>query len=96
MRERDFATFLNGEPSISSDKAVTTRISHARNAEKIIGIDLDIVVSSDDATFEALEKIKNNDSKEHAPMQNAVRKYYKFCNGKEFPKTKNYHSAKHP
>ena len=96
MREHDFATFLNGEPSISSDKAVTTRIRHARKAERIIGIDLDMVVSSDDATFEALEKLKSTDSRAHAPMQNAVRKYYKFRNGRGFPRMKDYHSPKHP
>ena len=96
MREHDFFVFLNGEPSISSEKAVTTRIRHARNAERIIGLDLDMVVCDDDATFEALTKLKNSDSKAHAPLQNAVRKYYKFQNGKEFPKIKNYHSPKHP
>ena len=88
--------FLNGEPSISGDKAITTRIRHARNAERIVGIDLDVVVCDDDATFDALTKLKNSDSKAHAPMQNAVRKYYKFCNGKVFPHMKNYHSPKYP
>ena len=96
MKEHDFADFLNREPSISSEKAVTTRIRHARNAEKIIGTDLDSVVCDDDATFDALTKLKNSDSKAHAPLQNAVRKYYKFRNGKEFPRMKNYHSQKHP
>ena len=95
MREHDFSIFLSNEPSISSSKAIATRIRHARNAERIIGIDLDIVVSDDDTAFEALEQLKNTDSKAHAPMQNAVRKYYKFRNGKEFPRMKKYHSSKH-
>ncbi len=96
MNEYDFKLFLANEPSISSHKAITTRLRHARNAQKSIGTDLDIVVSDDDTMFEALEKLKNSDSKAHAPMQNAVRKYYKFRNSKEFPRMKNYHSQKHP
>ena len=96
MREQDFVDFLNNDPSISSSKAVATRMKHARRAELLIGTDLDIVVNDDDAMYEALEKLKQSDSPSHAPMQNAVRKYYKFRNGKEFPKMKDYHSPKHP
>ena len=96
MREKDFADFLNNEPSISSSKAVAIRMKHAKRAEQLIRTDLDTVINNDDAMYEVLEKLRQSDSPSHAHMQNAVRKYYKFRNGREFPKMKDYHSPKHP
>ena len=37
MGEHDFSIFLSNEPSIGSSKAVSTRLKHARNAQKTIG-----------------------------------------------------------
>ena len=96
MRKQDFENFLCKEPSITSTKAVSTRVKHAKKVEAILGVSLDVTVSNDDSMYEALDQLQQSDSKAHAPMQNALRKYYKFCNGKEFPRMKNYHSPKHP
>ena len=94
MKEHDFEIFLNKESLLSS--AISTRIRHAKRAEKLLGIDLDNVVNDDDIMYETLKKLKPKDSQSHSHMQNAVRKYYIFRNGKEFPRMNNYHSPKHP
>ena len=96
MREQDFLLFLNNEPTVSSTKAVATRLRHAKRAQTLLGRDLDDVVSDDDVMYQSLKDLRKSDSQAHAPMQNAVRKYYKFRNGKEFPRMKEYHSPKHP
>ena len=96
MRERDFEIFLRHEPSITSEKAVASRIIKAKKAEKILGKDLDTVVSNDDTMYESLIELQPHEDPAHTPMQNAVRKYYKFTHKIEFPRLKNYHSAKHP
>ena len=96
MQESSFEIYLSNDPSISSAKAVQSRIGKARLAETILGMGLDDVVSDDDTMFEALRKIQSCEDPKHNPIQNAVRKYYKFVNGKEFPRMRNYHSAKHP
>lgn len=90
MRENDFEIFLNKEPSISSGKSIERRLRYAKEAEKILNEELDVIVKDDDTMNQALEKLKNSDSKEHSHLQNILRKYYKFSNGKEFPKLKDY------
>lgn len=96
IRERDFEIFLSHEPSITSDKAVASRMVKARKAEDILGKSLDVVVSDDDTMYESLIELQSHEDPAHTPMQNAVRKYYKFTHEREFPRLKNYHSPKHP
>ena len=96
MREHDFEIFLSCEPSITSKKAVASRMVKARKAEEILGKDLDTVVSNDDTMYESLINLQSHEDPAHTPMQNAVRKYYKFTHKREFPRLKNYHSPKHP
>ena len=97
MREHDFGIFLSCEPSITSEKAVAARMTKARKAEAILGESLDVVVSDDDTMYEVLTELQLHEDPAHTPMQNAVRKYYKFTHeGKEFPRLKDYHSPKHP
>ena len=96
MRERDFEIFLSNEPSITSEKAVASRMVKARKAEEIFGKPLDTIVSNDDTMYESLIDLQPHEDPAHTPMQNAVRKYYKFINNREFPRLKNYHSLKHP
>ena len=95
-QEYDFKKFLSCEPSITSEKAVISRMVKARKAEEILGKELDTVVSDDDTMYESLIELQPREDPAHTPMQNAVRKYYKFTNGREFPRLKNYHSTKHP
>ena len=96
MREHDFEIFLSSELSITSEKAVASRMVKARKAEEILGKNLDTVVSNDDLMYESLVDLQPHENPAHTPMQNAVRKYYKFTHEKEFPRLKNYHSPKHP
>lgn len=96
MREHDFEIFLGTEPSITSDKAVSSRLVKARKAEVILGKNLNTIVSNDDTMYESLLALQPHENPAHTPMQNAVRKYYKFINEREFPRLKDYHSPKHP
>ena len=87
QREADFERFLMSEKSITSPKAVASRMSKARKAEGILDLSLDAVVADDDDSLVAL---KPHEDPAHTPMQNAVRKYYKLVNGKEFPQLRYY------
>ncbi|MCQ2513982.1 MAG: hypothetical protein MJ089_02660 [Ruminococcus sp.] len=90
QNERLFEDFLSQEPSITSAKAVTSRMYRARKAEEILGISLDEVVADDDRMYDSLMGLKPHENPAHTPMQNAVRKYYKFKNHKEFPQLRYY------
>ena len=94
MNERDFENFLN--KASTTPAATATRLKWAKKAEELLGMSLDTVVSDDDTMFEALHKLRENEDPKHNRIQNAVRKYYQFRNGKEFPKLRYYHSPKHP
>ena len=89
MQEKLFREFLE-QLGTFTQKAITTRVAKANAAERIIGCGLDMVVSDDDKMFDALVSLKPNENPKHNPMQNAVRKYYIFKNGKEFPQLRYY------
>ena len=88
--ENKFFTFLLSEKTISSEKAVRSRMAKARAAERILNAELDEIVSNDDLMYDSLVILSRNEDPAHTPMQNAVRKYYKFTHGKEFPRMKDY------
>jgi hypothetical protein len=90
QRESDFTRFLMQEKSITSPNAISSRMSKARTAEGILGKDLDIIVSDDDLMYDSLIALKPHEDPAHAPLSNALRKYYKFINGKEFPQLRYY------
>lgn len=96
MMEQPFEIYLINDPAIISPNAVKSRMSKARKAEEILKTSLDVVVSDDDRMYEALEELQQHENPKSNPMQNVVRKYYKFKNEREFPRKKDYHSAKHP
>ena len=96
MLEQAFEIYLTNDPSITSPLAVKSRLSKARKAEEILKTSLDEVVSNDDRMYEALEELQQHENPKSNPMQNVVRKYYKFKNDRVFPRKKDYHSAKHP
>ena len=86
MRENEFRKFLeNAENIDSKDKAVQSRISRANIAEEIIGASLDSVVNDDYKMYKALMCIKADGRERNGNIQNALRWYYKFVNGKGFP-----------
>ncbi|MEN6327713.1 MAG: hypothetical protein ABFD18_16090 [Syntrophomonas sp.] len=89
MRENAFKNFLENDSSISSkDKAVTSRVAKAVNVGKTYGVDLDSIVIDDRKTYDLLIRIQPNDV--HGVKQNAVRKYYAFVNGADFPRLRNF------
>lgn len=90
MDESGFRRSLETDENNLTNNGINFRISKGRKAEEILGIDLDDVVSSDSAMLSALEKLQIHEDPTHNPMQNAVRKYYIFRNGKEFPRKKDF------
>ena len=96
MKADLFKIYLTKDPAITSRGAVEKRMSEAAKAEEILGKSLDAVVRDDDLMYESLIELQKHENPAHNPMQNAVRKYYKFVNEKEFPQKRHYHSAKHP
>lgn len=91
MRELEFRRFLEAAEKINSkDKAVNSRISRANTEEEIIGTSLDYVVADDDRMYEALLKIRQTSRERSGNIQNAVRWYYRFINGKELPTVVSY------
>jgi hypothetical protein len=93
MREVEFRNFLINDSNIKSKvKAVNSRVAKALKVEREFNINLDDVVKNDEAMYHLLIQIqeKFNDRLYHNAYQNAVRKYYLFVNGREFPKLKQY------
>lgn len=90
MLEKGFEDFLYADPQIKSDKAVASRMTRARNAEEILGASLDVIVACDDTMYDAMIRLKDNGDT-RGNIQNAVRKYYIYKNGKEFPQMRHYH-----
>ena len=87
MRTEEFRGFLEDEERIESKtKAVNSRISKANTAESILGENLDSIVSDDMKMYEALLKIQADPREKSGNIQNALRWYYRFVNGKEFPR----------
>ncbi len=90
MMENAFREFLYDDPNIKSDKAVASRLSKARKAEEILGMDFDYIVSSDDLMYDSLVILRQSEKPANGVLQNALRKYYIFKNGKEFPRLNSY------
>ena len=86
LREQDFADYLNNDPNIKSKvKAVNSRLSKARLVERQLSASLDSIVADDNLMYETLCRIKNELNDTNGNISNAVRKYYLFSTGKEFP-----------
>lgn len=86
MREEQFKAYLLG---CVGEKGVSSRMVKARKAERILNASLDTVVVDDDTMYEALLKIGEQDNL-RSSMQNAVRYYYRFINGRAFPQLRDY------
>ena len=87
MREEQFKTYLCG---CVGQNGVNFRMSKARAAEEILGNNLDSVVADDALMYQALVSLQGHEDPKHNPMQNAVRYYYRFRNGRDFPTKKAY------
>lgn len=93
MREVEFKQFLINNSDIESKvKAVNSRVAKALMVERQLDINLDNEVKGDEKMYSLLLRIQKelNDGLHHNVYQNAVRKYYLFVNGKEFPRLKQY------
>lgn len=93
--EAEFKAFLSKEPTITSSKAISSRVVKVNNAEVILkeingDITLDDIVANDDLMYDSLLALQPHENPKHTPMQNALRKYYKFRNGCEFPRLRDY------
>ncbi len=71
-----------------TDKAINSRMSRARRAEKVLGYSLDRAVSTDEKMYESLCSLKEHDT--NGQLQNALRWYYKAKVGKDFPRLSEY------
>ena len=91
MRELEYKEYLESAEEINSkNKAVKSRISRAYKAEDILGCSLDEIVIDDDRMYDALQLINHDSRENNGNIQNAVRWYYKFANGKTFPRLTAY------
>ena len=90
MRESEFRSFLEER---YTDNAVNTRVSKGNAVEKLLGKSLDTIVSKDETMYKALVDLEQYDNPKSNPRQNALRKYYEFANGREFPRKKDYELA---
>lgn len=89
MQEQAFRNYLCAVEKLSIN-GVETRISRAHAGEKILGYSFDHAVSDDNIMYDSLMKIKPTEDPKHNPIQNALRKYYIFINGKPFPQLRYY------
>lgn len=88
MQEDLYKAFLlkNG----LTENGINSRLAKARKAEEILGVGLDGIVVNDDKMYDALVALQAHEDPKHNPMQNALRKYYIFKTGKEFPQLRYY------
>lgn len=94
MNEQFFIQKMENDPQISSSKGIATRLSKARKAEKILEMDYDTIVANDDLMYNSLMKLKPLENPRNNPMQNTLRKYYFYKNGKDFPRLTNYNLSR--
>lgn len=86
MNETLFEQFLLEDEGITSkNKAVSTRMSKGRAVEKNFG-SLDIIVASDIEMHRVLVEINQKMKNANGSYSNALRKYYTFKNGRDFPR----------
>lgn len=92
MDEEGYVRFLENQGL--SKGGISTRKNKAKDVINIIGIDLDVIVADDEEMYKAILKLQEVDDPNHTPRQNALRKYYSFRNGKEFPRVADYERNK--
>ena len=91
MKENLFRNFLEREGK--GDKAINSRISKLRKVENILHMDADFLVADEKTMLETMHRILPHDTR-NQPLSNAVRKYYLFTHGREFPRMKDVERMK--
>ena len=93
MDEEGYTRFLESQGL--SANGINTRKSKAKDVIKIIGKDLDIIVADDEEMYHAILELEQIDDPAHKPRQNALRKYYTFRNGRDFPRIADYEKTRY-
>ena len=88
MRKVEFENELSNEFLSLRKTAIKSRVFWAEWTERSFSVDLDAVVRNDRSTYILLIQIKRNSSEKHGKIQNSVRRYYRFVNGRECPRLK--------
>jgi hypothetical protein len=88
LDEEGYVRFLENQGL--SMNGINTRKSKAREVMEITGKDLDVIVSDDEEMYKAIIELQKIDNPSHTPRQNALRKYYTYKNGREFPRVADY------
>jgi len=91
MDEAGFRRFLEGEILPNGDRytrpSINARLSRARRVERVLGVNLDEVVNSEERTINArnflYQQLNRADD-----YYNALTRYFKFRNGYEIPPIK--------
>ena len=86
-QEQEFRMFLEGviwQGRPLTEKAIAARITKAKQAEEILGMDIEVIVASDEAMRRALIDLRPVDTRGN--LANAVRKYYEMRHGRVFPR----------
>lgn len=90
MQEEFYLSSMKCDPKLSGEHGAQTRLSWARKAEDILNMDFDLIVADDELMYDSLMKLRPHEDPKKNPMQNALRKYYYYRNGKEFPRLSRY------
>jgi len=91
--EKFLKNFLKPDGEHLTEKAIRKRIAEAAKAEEELksAIDLDRVVGDDGFMRVALDYLRKLPGKSaRDPMGNALRKYYRMVNGKDFPRLRDF------
>lgn len=88
MNEEGYVKFLEGQKL--SPAGIATRKRMAKEVMEITKQSLDEIVADDELMYQTIKVLQKIDDPAHTPRQNALRKYYTFKNGKEFPRIVEY------
>ena len=83
MQETRFIEFLRENDL--TENGIKSRVSKGKRIERELNDDLDDLVSSDETMYNSLCRVLSFEDK-HNNMQNVLRKYYEFKNGRKFPR----------
>lgn len=90
MQEDIYRQYLQNDYGIISEKAIKSRISRIRSIERKCMLNVDKVICDDKMMYHALVFISTCGLLRPDNYSNALRKYYKYFNKKEFPSIKVY------
>ena len=95
MRETEFENYLLADENIKSkEKALRSRMTKARLIERHFSMSLDDIVIDDETMYRILMQTKAELKDTNGTISNALRKYYVFSNGKQFPVLSKFESQR--